>query len=76
MKGDCRTAGDILLKTLAAPTIRSRYLTLECLKAWTAMAGQPLQNLSERIYEKLQDVYAREPREDLKEEMRKLLEQE
>jgi len=73
MKGECRTAGDILLKTLAAPTIRTRYLTLECLKAWTAMAGQPLKSLSQRIWDKLQDVAAREPRADLKEEMKNLL---
>ncbi len=73
MKGDCRTAGDILLKTLGAPTVRTRYLTLQCLKDWTEKAGQPLSALSQRIYDRLREVYKREPREDLKAQMKALL---
>ena len=73
MGGDCRTAGDILLKTLSAPTPRTRYLTLQCLKGWTKAAEQPLSAVSGRISEKLREVYAREAREDLKNEMKELL---
>ncbi len=73
MGGDCRTAGDILLKTLSAPTPRTRYLTLQCLKEWTKAAEQPLSALSERISEKLREVYGREARENLKAEMKELL---
>ncbi|MBQ7174117.1 MAG: hypothetical protein IJR62_01460 [Lachnospiraceae bacterium] len=74
MKGECRTAGDILMKTLGAPTVRTRYLTLQCLKDWTEKAGQPLSTLSLRIYDRLSEVYEREPREDLRVQMKALLE--
>ena len=73
MKGDCRTAGDILMKTLAAPVVRTRYLTLQCLKEWTAKAQQPLSALSQRLSGRLREVYAREPREDLRKQMKELL---
>lgn len=73
MGGDCRTAGDILLKTLSAPTPRTRYLTLQCLKGWTKAAEQPLSAVSERLSEKLRETYAREAREDLRAEMKELL---
>ena len=73
MGGDCRTAGDILLKTLGAPSEGCRYYTLECLKAWTEKAGEPLQKLSARIYNKLEECAGRETDAEMKETMQKLL---
>ena len=65
---------DYLLRAISAPTIRSRFLTVRILKAWVSEAGKPLQDCYPELYTRLAEAYPAEFREDLKADMKCLLE--
>ena len=64
---------DYLMHTISAVTVRNRSLTLRTLKAWVHQKQMPLRELSPSLYQRLEQAYQTEVRDDLKESIRKLL---
>ena len=64
---------DYLLRSISAPTIRSRSLTVRIMKAWVSEAGKPLHDCYPELYTRLVEAYPAEFREDLKADMKRLL---
>ena len=65
---------EYLMRAISAPTVRSRLLTVRILKAWVSEAGKPLQECYPELYARLVEAYPAEFREDLKADMKLLLE--
>lgn len=64
---------DIVSKALMSPTVRNRAMAHRVLKSWVYTVGIPLGDLSSELYERLKAAYEAEPRDDLKQSMRPLL---
>lgn len=64
---------DYLLRTLTSPTVRNRTLSHRVLRCWVSDEGRPLSEVSPEAYERLLYAYEKEPREDLREAMKPLI---
>ncbi len=64
---------DYLMKTISAPGIRCRALTIKTLKAWIEKAGKPLESCYPALYDRLAEAYTTEICEDLKADIQTIL---